>query len=171
MEPGSVVILAVQNPGEAAVIIARDFGLTPNGAIEQYGDQIKQGAFVSLTERDNDGNTASVALFVADRVGDTLYLQDNSFMSDSEAPSIDDIGSTVASGEAPLTPNPAELETFTVFGNNDDGEAFVAVVTATEDTVYNVGVQAGLVDEGFENSVTIDLIVKGEQADLERVEV
>lgn len=171
MEPGSIVILAVQNPGEAATVVACDFGLTPKIAIDKYGDQIKQGAFVSLTERDNDGNTAAVSIYVADRVLDQLYLQDNEYLSESGAPSIDIIGSVIEQGHAPLAPDPTELETFTVFGKNDDEENFVAVVSATVDTVHDAGVKAGLVDEGYEEDVVINVVLKGDYSNLETVSI
>jgi hypothetical protein len=168
MEP-TITLVTIQNPGEDSVII-NPFGVeTPESVIEKYGDQIKHGAFVSLIDRDTNSNTVGGLILVADReADDILYLQNNEYMSDDNAADVDQIGAVIASGDVALA---EELETFTVVGNNDDGEAFVAVVTATEDTVYNVGVQAGLVDEGFENSVTIDLIVKGAHPDLEQVAV
>lgn len=171
MEPGSITVVAIQNPGEEAVII-RAGALTPETAIEQFGEQIQHGAFVALTDRDYHGNTTSVTLLVADRETDgRLYLQDNSYLypDNQYKADVDDIGAVVASGDVPL-PEP-DLETFTVFGNNDDGEDFVAVVSATEDTVHDEGVKAGLVDEGFENSVSINLILKGDCSDLEAVAV
>lgn len=168
MEPADITILAIQNPGDAEATIANPQRiLTPNTAIEQYGGQIKQGAFVTLTDRSVNGNTVSVTTFVADRIGDTLYLQNNAGIAENEV-SIDSIGGVEAQGYAPPEP---ELETFTVFGNNDDGENFVAVVSATEDTVVEEGVKAGLVDEGYEADVTIAAVLKGDQSGLERVSV
>ncbi len=170
----SVTILAVKNPSdevENATILAERPGLTPEAVIEEFGDKIERGAFVSLTERDEGGNTTNVLLYVADRSGDSLYLQDNGNIGPDYGADIDDIGDVIESGYAPLADPEPELETFTVFGNNDDGEDFVAVVSATEDTVRETGVQAGLVDPGFEDSVSIGLILKGDHSDLENVAV
>jgi len=170
-----ITVLAIQNPGEEAEIF-RIPSVDAYGAIDNYGEKMQHGAFVSLTARDSQGNTTDVKLYVVDRIGSTVYLQMNDRLQDEEAPSIDYIGGVVASGEAPLPtppvpePEPVELETFTVFGNNDDNENFVAVVSATEDTVHEVGVQAGLVDEGYEDQVDIVLIVKGDHSDAEPVE-
>jgi len=164
MEP-NLVTLVVQNPGEQAEVIARDYGLTPGTAIEQYGGQIKHGAFVSLS---GDG----VQLLVADReVDGILYLQNNEHLIDGQGADIDLIGSVVASGDVPCEPDEADLETFTVYGVNDNHETFTAVVSATEDTIADVAVKAGTVDEGFEHLVKIVAILKGDQTDLESVEV
>ena len=166
----STTIVSIQNPGDAEATNIVAESLTPTGVIEQYGSRIAQGAFVALTDRDFiNGNTQRVSLFVADRVETNLYLQNNELMQDENvAADPDNIGAVIASGQAPLA-STEELETFTVFGVNDDGENFSAVVSATEDTVHDVGIKAGLVDEGWENSVKIDLIVKGDALDLERV--
>lgn len=181
MEPNIITILTIQNPGEDSFVINPYGALSPEATIEQYGGKIKHGAFVTLIDRDaGSGNTVGGSIFVADRETDgRLYLQDNSYLAEDNAykADIDDIGAVVAvvaSGDVPLDPppvDPADLETFTVFGNNDDIGAFVAVVSATEDTVYDVGVKAGLVDEGYEEDVDIVLIVKGDQSNLERVSV
>lgn len=169
MEPADITILAIQNPGDAeATIVNPQSIITPDTAIEEYGSQIKQGAFVSLTDRNSGGNTVNVALFVADRVGDVVYLQNNESVVERHV-SIDDIGSVVAAHGAPLTPDEADLETFTVFGTNDDGERFIAVVSATEDTVEDVGVKAGLVDKGYEADVSIAAVLKGDHSGLESV--
>lgn len=176
MEPSNTII-TIQNPGEEAAVINPYAVLSPEDVVQQYGGQIKHGAFVTLIGRDGLDNTVGGLILVADRETDgRLYLQNNEFLTEDNAykADIDDIGAVVASGEVPLDPppvDPADLETFTVFGNNDDNENFVAVVSATEDTVYDVGVKAGLVDEGYEEDVDIVLIVKGDQSNLERVSV
>lgn len=168
-----VTILAIQNPGETEATILRELeGIDLLSVIEKHGAIIEHGAFVSLTDRDLDGNTCGVRQFIADRIGNTLYLQNNEFMRhEDERANVDDIGSVVESGYAPLPAPKPELEAFTVFGTNDAGEGFVAAVAATEDTVYDVGVQAGLVDQGYEADVMIVAILKGDQSGVERVTV
>lgn len=168
MEPTNTIV-TIQNPGEESIVINPYAVLTATQVAEQYGGKIKHGAFVSIAERNGFDNTTGGSIFVADRDTDgILYLQNNEYMNDGVC-GVDTIGAVAGSADVPLEPDPADLETFTVFGNNDDNEDFVAVVTATEDTVYSVGVQAGLVDEGYEEDVDIVLIVKGDQRNLERV--
>lgn len=168
MEPRNTIV-TIQNPAEDSVVINPYAVLSPEAVIENYGGKIKHGAFVSIIERDGLDNTIGGSIFVADRETDgRLYLQNNEFLIDGEGADVDDIGAVVASGDVELEAS-EELETFTVFGNNDNGVDFVAVVTATEATVRDVGIQAGLVDEGFEDSVSIDCILKGDQSTVERV--
>lgn len=168
----NLTILAIQNPGETKSIIIRDVGEPGRDAIEKHGAVIKRGAFVSFTTRDNLGNTSAVEHFIADRVSNRVYLQDNGHfaldLDDAEAPDVDYIGAVIHSGDAAPT---GGLETFTVYGNNDDDEDFVAVVSATEDTVYDEGVKAGLVDAGYEDDVAIHNIVKGDLRELEFVAI
>lgn len=177
MEPADITILAIQNPGDAeATIVNPQSIITPDTAIKEYGGQIKQGAFVSLTDCSPNGNTVGACIFVADRAGDVVFLHSNAYMSldsalyiDNIGEIIDNIGEIIASRSAPLIPDEANLETFTVFGTNDDGYPFRAVVSATKDTVYDVGVKAGLVDEGYEGNVSIAVVLKGDQSGLESV--
>lgn len=168
-----ITIVAVSNPGdEEATVFVASTVLSAEEVIEQYGNKINHGAFVSVTYRDGRGNTTRVLHFIADRSVSSLYLQNNEFMADEDdAPDVDDIGTVVASGYAPLETPEEELETYTVFGRNDDSENFVAVVTATEETVAEVAVKAGTVDEGCEHLVIIGAILKGDQSDLDRVSI
>lgn len=167
----NITIVAISNPGDAeATIIVASTVLSAEEVIEQYGDKINHGAFVSVIYRDGHGDTTRVLHFIADRSGNYLYLQNNNFMADEDnAPDVDYIGAVVASGYAyaPLETPEEELETYTVFGRNDDSENFVAVVSATEETVAEVAVRAGTVDEGCEHLVTIGAILKGDQSDLD----
>lgn len=170
MNPPTYSIVGITNPKEGAAQAATDVLASvadPASIISDYGDQIENGALVSITDRDGNGNTVGQYLYIADRESneDTLILRNNATLGDLSV-FLYEAGGEVARGES--APE-AELETFTVFGNNDDGEDFVAVVTATEDTVADVGVQAGLVDEGFEGSVSISLILKGDHSDTEVV--
>lgn len=166
----SITVVAIQNPGEETQVF-RANELTPYSAAEQFGVHMKQGAFVALTNHDERGNTESVALFVVDTLataeGRRVYLQNNERFADSDFPEvdIDDIGCVIGYADLAVAP----LETYTVFGINDDRENFVAVITATPDTVEEQAVKAGLVDEGYESSVQIVAIFKGDQTDLENV--
>jgi hypothetical protein len=162
MEP---TILAVQNPGEETILIPQ-VGTDLEDIIINYGSQFEHGAFVALIEKDAFGQVRTIRQFVVDKITDgQTYLQDNSYMSEDGAANVDHIGAVVSAG-FPDDPTPEEeLETFTVYGVNDDDEAFSAVVSATESTVESVGVQAGLVDEGFESHVKIVAILKGDQTD------
>lgn len=173
MEPNIYTILVIQNPGEESIVINPFGALSPERALEQYGGQIKHGAFVALIDRDaGSGNTVGGAIFVADREADgRLYLQNNEFLVNGEGADIDDIGTVVTSGEVELEVPEADLETFTVYGVNDNSETFTAVVSATEDTVADVAVKAGTVDEGFGHLVKIVAILKGDQSDLESVAI
>lgn len=169
----SKTIIAIKNPEETPLVIDDGFVLDGNEVAEQYGKQIKRGAFVTLIDVDYDGDADGDAeLYIADRVEDRVYLQSNDQVGDG-GNSIDAVGSVhTYADDVPLEsdePDPADLETFTVFGNNDDNENFVAVVSATEETVREVGINAGVVDEGCEGMVDIVLIVKGDQSSAEVV--
>lgn len=171
MEPGSITVLVVQNPDEEATVVARSPGLDPDSTIEEYGEQIKRGAFVALIQRDRLSNTTGGELFVADRIDSTLYLQTNAYMSDDGGASVDDIGPSIAAGYAPL-PEPVELNTYTVFGTDDDGERFSNLCTA--ETAEQAAAQtktAVLVDEGCEHLVTVDIVLTGDHTDAEAVNV
>jgi hypothetical protein len=168
MEPTSITIVAIQNPGDAeATIVNPQEIITPDDAIEKFGTQIEQGAFVSLTGRSINGNTIGVQILVADRSGASLYLQDNEFMQDEEtAADVDNIGKVIASGYAPLP----QLNTYTVFGSNDDGERFVNVCTAeTPEEAAKQTKTAVLVDAGCESMVDIVIVLTGDHSDAEAV--
>lgn len=150
-----ITILAIQNPGRPEAVIIRHRGaLSPPTVITKHSAKIEHGAFVSLTERDIDGNTRSVSHFIADRTPNQLYLQNNDYMQDDTAPAVNEIGAFVAGGIA--KPIQVELETFTIFGKDDNDEVFVTIVDATEDTAR----------DGFGADV---IIFKGDQSELEIV--
>jgi hypothetical protein len=163
----------IQNPGVAvAQVIVGPPGLTPPEIISNYGGKIAQGAFVSVAEFNAYNLPTGGGVFVADRIDDHLYLQDNSGLAErEEGPTIDAIGEVINSGYAPLDAPPEQLETFTVFGLNDDGEAFTAIVAATEDTIETVGRTAGATSWGGAADVELQLIVKGDASGWERVTV
>lgn len=171
MEPTVTnTIVTIQNPTEDSIVINPTAVLSAEDVVEQYGGKIKHGAFVSLTERDGRDNTIGGSIFVADReVDGRLYLQNNEYLLDGDGADIDSIGSVCASGEVELDASvvEGELETFTVYGINDDHQTFTAVITATEATAEEVGIKAGLVDDGYEHLVKIAAILKGNQTGLE----
>lgn len=177
-----MTLIAVTNPSdesaEAGIVDQRSLVGHPEGILREFGDRLEDGAQVALVENGrvwqyivtrDDENPESVAL-----------RSNNSLAADKRAEGerfIDYVNDTpdafdyiIEVGYYPLE-SAAALEEFTVYGINDDGEPFTAVVAATEATVYDAGVQAGLVDEGFENSVKIVAVFKGDQSDLERVPV
>jgi hypothetical protein len=159
-------LIAITNPSdesaEAGFVHSQVGHTTVESIIPEYGDKIEDGAQIVIVD---DGPDPRVWQYIAERAGDEIFIRANNTIAlyiDTE-----EVGPCIVRGSvAPAT----ELETFTVFGNNDYGEHFVAVVAATEETVYDVGVQAGLV-EGYENSVSIAAILKGNQSHLERVKV
>lgn len=168
MEPTSITIVAIQNPGDAeATIVNPQEIITPDDAIEKFGAQIEQGAFVSLTDRNINSNTTSVQILVADRVADSIYLQNNAFMQDEgTAPDVDSIGEVIARGYAPLP----QLNTYTVFGSNDDGERFVNVCTAeTPEEAAKQTKTAVVVNAGCESMVDIVIVLTGDHSDVEAV--
>lgn len=68
--------------------------------------------------------------------------------------------------EVPAPVPDVELETFTVFGTNDDNEAFTAVITADPDKVETAAQEAGATAPNYAYLVTIAGILKGDQSDL-----
>jgi hypothetical protein len=175
-------IIAITNPSdesaEAGIVEEIPYpGLTPRTILERYGSKLEDGAQVVMTNIDNsrvwqyiatretDG-TESIALRsnngLAREDGDQTFIQ---FVA--AGPGHGEFIIEVGDYELERPEPPVELETFTVYGENDDDERFVAVVSATEDTVREAGIKAGLVDEGYEADVRIDLILKGDQTDLE----
>jgi hypothetical protein len=122
---------------------------------------------VSLTGRSLNGNTTRVQILVADRSGDFLVLQDNEFMRDEETGAgVNNIGKVIVGGYAPLP----QLNTYTVFGSNDNNEQFVNVCTA--ETAEEAAMQtktAVLVDEGCESMVDINIVLTGDHSDAEAV--
>lgn len=160
MSTNSNTIIGIQNSDEeTAEVIVHGSALTASGVIEHYGHKINKGAFVSVTDVDGAGVTVGITIYIADKLDTTVYLQDNAFGDETD---IDNVGSTVAVGEVSV---PEELETFTVYGVNDNSETFIAVVTATESTVEDVAITAGTVDEGVEHLVKIVAVLRGDQTE------
>lgn len=152
-------IIGIQNPGaETAEVICHGSALSAAQVIEQYGAQIDKGAFVSLTDRDALGNTVGVTSYIADRVGENVYLQTNEF---GESVNIDEVGGVVVSGYAPESVLPTEP--YTVIGTDDDNGPFVAVVTASSpENASDEATAAVLVDAGYEYLVSIIAIFEGD---------
>lgn len=159
-------IISIQNPNETEEVIAPGYLVDGSELIDSYGEKIKYGAFVVIIDLDDqdepDGDSET---FIADRIDDTVYLHTNSALTSRESGLIDRLGSSYWSGDAPEA-NTEPQEEFTVFGTNDDGEKFVALVTATPATVVEEGRKAGATVEGYEDQVTVVLAVKGDQRTL-----
>lgn len=174
-----MTIVAITNPsdeGAESHIVEELAGLVvPRRILEEFGDRLEDGAQVAMIGGAN--GVGRVWQYIATRDGETVALRSNNGLAGrAEGERFIDFVENADDAHkylievVGLPPEP-ELETFTVFGENDDGERFVAVVSATEDTVNDVGVQAGLVDDGFEHYVRIDLILKGDHSDLESVTI
>ncbi len=172
-----MILIAITNPSDASAeagTVQSISGIcTPKFILEELGEKLEDGDQVVMVEDDRvwqylvtrSSNEAPIALRPNNALGVDARYGDGESCIDHEQWRQ---GEIIECGTQKLV-SEGELETFTVFGNNDDGEDFVAVVSATEDTVYDAGVQAGLIDGGYEQWVTIDLIVKGDESDLERV--
>lgn len=161
--------VVITNPGEDAQVIKALESLTPQSVINNYHESIERGAFVAVIDIDSYYNTFDVKQFIADKTATTVFLQDNSrvpALEEEDGADIDEIGAVVSSLE--ITP-PVTLVPFTVFGTNDDDEAFTAVVSATEETVYEVGRVAGSTLPGYEGDVVIALVLPGDQSGIDRV--
>jgi len=156
-------LIAITNPNdesaEAGFVHSQVGHITVESIIPEYGDKIEDGAQIVIVD---DGPDPRVWQYIAERHADKMCIRVNNTMM----PYTCDVGPYVTYGTVD------ELETFTVFGINAEDEHFVAVVAATEDTVYRVGREAGCMNEGHEiHDVYIDIILKGDQARLERVTV
>jgi len=153
--------VAITNPSDSAAKagVVENVGFwSPRSLLEQFGERIEDGAIISVF--DLGGITPGVWQYIAERYGDEIKLRTNNTLSDYFDTA--NAGETI---DAFTIAAAAELETFTVYGVNDDGEGFTAVVNATEDTVEDVGVQAGLVDEGYEHAVKIVAVLRGDQTE------
>lgn len=165
----SVTTGVIQNVGEEPITVRSQYFIENDEFISKYGSKIKRGAFVALFNFDA-GMLVSSRQFIADRIETRVYLQDNSNVITSNC-NIDFVGEIVAHGNAALEGEIPGLETFTVFGENDDGERFTAVISATEETAFKAAIDAGTVDRGWEDDVTIAAILYGDQSTLDQVEL
>lgn len=184
LKGGSMSLIAITNPSDESaesgiVYEAAPFEtFTPNAILNKFGSKLEDGAQVTMVE----GNR--VWQYLATRDGSSIALRSNNALAADAGDQDEDSeffwfvtgrsggsDSIIDSTVAPLELPEAELETFTVYGNNDDDENFVAVVSATEETAHEVGVAAGVVDKGYENDVKIYLILKGDQTDLATVSI
>lgn len=147
-----MALIAITNPsdGSAEARIVEEIGAsTPYHILERFGHKLENGA--------------QVVIIKGDRVWQYLVtrMPDDKDRIDLRS----GLGVIIATRSQRLMPD-AALETFTVFGKNDGGENFTAVVWATENTVHDVGVSAGLIFAGREEDVDIYLIVKGDATGL-----
>ena len=150
-------IVGIQNPGdEAAEVFRTGYALTPSDIANHFSDKIESGAFVTAIDRDPHGNTVGIKVFIADKSEEVVYLQNNEY---GEEANIDLLGDVVCSVEFEAK---AELETFTVYGTDDNGSPFRAVITATEADAEEAGIEAGTVNWGCGYLVKIVAILKGD---------
>lgn len=188
-----MTLIAITNPSdpsaEASIVRNVDYDAgCPEGILENFGDKLEDGAQVVMVKRERvwqylatrespppgGFDSGSIALRNNNAlVRDSRYDNDAfiDYMNGSDNFDIIAMGNYPLASDVAAEATDEPLETFTVFGNNDDGEDFVVVVSATEDTVREVGAKAGLVDEDYVDLVDINLIVKGEHPDLECVNV
>jgi hypothetical protein len=137
--------------------------ITLESIVPKYGDKIENGAQIVIV---SDDPTPRVWQYIAERNGDYIWIRTNNNLSDYI--DTEDIGPSVAEGTVTPAEPEAELETYTVFGEDDDGERFRAVVAASSPAAaYVAGIQAGLVDEGFEHDVAIAAVLKGDVTDID----
>lgn len=173
-------LIAIQNPGEEPQVFQPCYLIDGSEIISCYGEKIKYGAFVTVIDLNEAGEVdgdGEAELYIADRVGEDVYLQANERLADGDDVeiSIDNIGGVVFAGtkelesleEPPAPPEPdAVLGTFTAFGRNDDGEKFVVIFAADANdraVIREAAINAALVDEGCEDMVTVAMIVRGDQ--------
>lgn len=182
-----MTLIAITNPSdesaEASIVVDDPRKMyAPRSILDEFGDRIEDGAQVVMI----DGGR--VWQYLATRSGnDSVALRNNNALgllarTDGQAfieyMNDPDIGQNIiecidlssASGE--FSGNGEDWQTFTVFGTNDDGERFSAVVTArSEEGAYRAGKYAGTLDDEFECDVRIDVILKGDHSDIETVNI
>lgn len=160
-------LIAITNPSDESAqsgfVHTQTGHVTVESIIPEYGEKIEDGAQIVIV---SDGPAPRVWQYIAERVGDDIWIRVNNTLSDYI--DTEDVGPCVAQGTVTATEPEVELETYTVFGENDDGEQFRAVVTAANPAAAKAaGIQAGLVDEGFERDVDIAAILKGDVTDVD----
>lgn len=158
-----MTLIAITNPSDesaqAGFVHTQGGVITVESIIPEYGDKIEDGAQIVIV--DDSFPTINVWQYIAERCGDEVWLHVNN--TARLYVDIDDVGPVVAQGTLTAPEPEVELETFTVFGENDDAEAFRAVVTAASPAAAKAaGTAAGLVDEGCEDMVRVDAVLKGD---------
>lgn len=161
-----MTLIAITNPSdpsaESGFVDTKAGNIPVESIIPEYGDKIEDGAQIVVV---GDGPVPHVWQYIAERFIDDIWIRVNNDIQTNIDTEV--VGPEVATGHVGLR----ELETFTVYGVNDNDEAFTAVVSATEHTVADVAAKAGAVDEDYEHLVKIAAIVKGDQSDLEFVTI
>lgn len=150
--------IAIKNPGdegcEAGFVDTVDV-LTPEIIIRDYGQRIENGAIVTMVE----GNR--VWVYVADRenISEGLILRSSNSLVDYV--DLEDAGYEVDRG---IPAAEVALSEFTVFGVNDNDEAFVTVCTAKDaDAAALAAKTTCLVDPGYEYMVKIAGVLPGDR--------
>lgn len=154
-------LIAITNPSDESAeagFVHTQYGyITTESIIPDYGDKIEDGAQIVIVS-DIDGLAHRVWQFIAERVDDEIWIRVNNTVGDYI--DVEDAGPCVAQGN--VTP-PEPLETYTVFGRNDNCEPFRCVVSAISPVeAYAAAVDAAVVDEGWEFEVRVDIVLKGD---------
>lgn len=176
-------LIAITNPSdesaEAGFVITPEFVPTPSRILEEYGNKLEDGAAVVFIE--GEGAGTRVWQYIATREPNhpaSIALRSNNALAADAGDSGEEFifyvsgrrggnSSIIDSANVPLEAE-IELKTYTVFGENDDGEQFRAVVTAPDPAAAKAaGIQAGLVDEGFEHDVDIAAVLEGDVTDVD----
>lgn len=165
----SVTTGVIQNPDAEPITVRSNYDISNEEFIVKYGSEVKKGALIALFNFDT-GLLVNSRQFIADRIQNRVYLQNN-VLADKDSCSIDAVGEIVEDGLAPLENDTPALETYTVFGFNDNDERFTAVISSTDEAVYDDAVIAGLVDPGYEYLVRVAAIFRGDYSDLEQVDL
>lgn len=175
-----MTLIAVTNPSdksaESGFVVEPEFLPTPERILAEYGGKLEDGAQIAFIE--GEGEDTRVWQYIATRDPnnpESIALRSNNALAADAGPSGEEFifyvnqrqggnASIIESAHVALEAD-APLETYTVFGENDDSERFVAVVTApSEAAAYDAGITAGCVDEGWESDVRIDLILPGDHS-------
>lgn len=157
-------LIAITNPSDknaqAGFVHTQTAAICVEKIIPEYGDRIEDGAQIVVV---SDGASPRVWQYIAERCEDKIWIRTNDDLNQS----VDtvNVGPCVAFGD--ITPlEPVELHTYTVFGWDDDGQEYTYVCTAESPEQAAERTKAAVVvDPGYENQVSIDLILSGDHSD------
>lgn len=160
-------LIAITNPNDSSAqagFVHTQVGhITVESIIPEYGDKIEDGAQITIV---TDSPSPLVWQYIAERVGDDIWIRVNNTLADYI--DTEDVGPAVAEGSVTPPEPEVELKTYTVFGENDDSEQFRAVVTAPDPAAAKAaGIQAGLVDAGFESDVDVAAVLEGDVSSID----
>lgn len=169
-----MTLIAITNPSdesaEAGFVATPEFLPTPSRILEEYGSKLEDGAAVVFVEG------TRVWQYIATRDPNnpaSIALRSNNALAADAGESGEEFifyvsgrrggnSSIIDTANIPLEAD-GPLETYTVFGENDDAEPFRAVLTATSPAAAKLaGIDAGTVDAGCEHMVRVDAVLKGD---------